>query len=94
MRDTQTPIRGIERAFICGAKHPRKLTCSKHNEPRPVFFRTIGRCTQTTHSGGGEGYYGDLAGTPYHARHCIFLTVRDGKVVGYREYVAQFSADS
>ena len=32
---------------------------------------------------------GDMAGTGYHARHCIFLTVRDGKVVGWREYIAQ-----
>lgn len=35
--------------------------------------------------------YGDMGGTPYHARHCIFLTVAGGKVVGYREYIAQFS---
>lgn len=29
---------------------------------------------------------GDMAGTPYHARHCIFFTLQDGRVVGYREY--------
>lgn len=33
MRDTQTPFRGIESPSICHPKHPRKLTCSKHNEP-------------------------------------------------------------
>lgn len=32
---------------------------------------------------------GDMAGTGYHARHCIFLTVNDGKVAGWREYIAQ-----
>ncbi len=37
---------------------------------------------------------GDMAGTGYHARHCIFLTVRDGKVVGFREYVAQEPANA
>jgi ketosteroid isomerase-like protein len=31
---------------------------------------------------------GDMAGTPYHARHCIFFTIRGGLIVGYREYVA------
>jgi ketosteroid isomerase-like protein len=37
---------------------------------------------------------GDMGGTGYHARHCIFLTVRDGKVVGWREYVAQEPASA
>ena len=37
---------------------------------------------------------GDLAGTAYHARHCIFFTLRDGAVVGYREYIAQEPAGS
>ena len=36
-----------------------------------------------------DNSYGDMAGNPYHARHCIFFTIGDGKVVGYREYVAQ-----
>jgi ketosteroid isomerase-like protein len=37
---------------------------------------------------------GDLAGQAYHARHCIFFTLRDGRVVGYREYIAQEPAGS
>jgi ketosteroid isomerase-like protein len=32
---------------------------------------------------------GVMAGVPYHGRHCIIFTVRDGLVVGYREYVGQ-----
>ncbi len=36
---------------------------------------------------------GDLAGTTYHARHCIFLTVGGGRIVGYREYIAQEPPD-
>lgn len=32
---------------------------------------------------------GDMNGTPYHARHCIIFTIRDEKLVGYREYIAQ-----
>jgi ketosteroid isomerase-like protein len=32
---------------------------------------------------------GVMDGEPYHARHCIIFTVRDGLVVGYREYIAQ-----
>jgi ketosteroid isomerase-like protein len=34
---------------------------------------------------------GVMAGVPYHGRHCIIFTVRDGLVIGYREYVAQAS---
>jgi ketosteroid isomerase-like protein len=33
--------------------------------------------------------HGVMAGVPYHRRHCIIFTVRDGLVIGYREYVAQ-----
>jgi hypothetical protein len=32
---------------------------------------------------------GVMPGVPYHARHCIVFTVRDGLVVGYRESTAQ-----
>ena len=37
---------------------------------------------------------GDLGGTPYHARHCVFLTVGGGRILGFREYIAQEPADT
>ncbi len=36
---------------------------------------------------------GVVAGMPYHARHCVFFTVGDGRIVGFREYIAQEPAD-
>lgn len=37
---------------------------------------------------------GDMGGTAYHRRHCVFITVGGGKVVGYREYTADEPADA
>jgi ketosteroid isomerase-like protein len=45
-----------------------------------VFFEDISR--------------GEIGGARYHARHCVILTIREGKVAGFREYVAQQPAGS
>jgi ketosteroid isomerase-like protein len=45
-----------------------------------VFFEDISR--------------GEIFGAPYHARHCVILTIRNNKVAGFREYIAQQPADS
>jgi ketosteroid isomerase-like protein len=37
---------------------------------------------------------GIVGGAPYRARHCLFFTFRDGRVVGFREYIAQVPADA